>query len=80
MPAGRRGRAAETSILFAVEPPGTALLIAVLDGGDAIQEHRGDAITAARDALRQAQPGQEAELARTSYPDAASVLAAFGSA
>ncbi len=80
VPAGRRGRAAETSILFAVEPPGTALLIAVLDGGDAIQEHRGDAITAARDALRQAQPGQEAELARTSYPDAASVLAAFGSA
>ncbi len=70
--------AAETSILFAVEPPGTARLIAVLDGGDAIQQHRADALAAARDVLRQARSGQDPEPAGHCYPDAASVLAAFG--
>jgi phage shock protein A len=77
-PAADAGSVAETSILFAVEPPGAALLIAVLDGGDAIAEHREDAVAAARDVLRQAQPGQDPELAGQCYPDAASVLAAFG--
>ena len=76
--AAEADQAAETSILFAVEPPGTALLIAVLDGGGAIREHRGDAVAAARDVLRQAQSGQDPDLAGHSYPDAAAVLAAFG--
>jgi phage shock protein A len=80
VPAGQAGNAAETSILFAVDPPGTALLIAVLDGGAAIREHRDDAVSAARDALRQARSGQDADQAGHSYPDAGSVLAAFGSA
>ena len=53
--------------------------MAVLDGGDAIRERRDDAVAAAREALRQAQPGQDPELAGYSYPDAGSVLAAFGS-
>jgi phage shock protein A len=85
-PAGAGGTAvllelrpeAETSILFAVEPPGTALLIAVLDGGDAIRDHRDDAVTAAREVLRQAQAGQDPQLAARGYPDARSVLAEFG--
>ncbi len=80
VPAGDAGSAAETSILFAVEPPGTALLIAVLDGGDAIREHRGDAVAAAQDVLRQARSSQDPELAAHCYPDAGSVLATFGSA
>jgi hypothetical protein len=67
-------------ILFAVEPPGTALLIAVLDGGAAIREQRDDALSAARDALREARSDPGAERAGPSYPDARSVLAAFGSA
>ena len=71
---------AETSILFAVEPPGTALLIAVLDGGGAIREHRDDAVTAARDVLRQVRAGQDPQLAGHGYPDAGSVLAEFGPA
>jgi phage shock protein A len=78
VPAGEAGGGTETSILFAVEPPGTALLIAVLDGAGAIREHRGDAVAAARDVLRQAQAGQDPELAGHCYPDAGSVLAAFG--
>jgi hypothetical protein len=77
VPAGETG-VAETSILFAVEPPGTALLIAVLDGGDAIREQRGDAVAAAREVLRQAQSGPDPELAGQCYPDAGAVLAAFG--
>jgi hypothetical protein len=79
-PAGDGAGQAETSILFAVEPPGTALLIAVLDGGDAIREHRDDAVTAARDVLRQARAGQDPQLAGHGYPDAGSVLAEFGPA
>lgn len=71
---------AETSILFAVQPPGTALLIAVLDGADAIAQHHGEAVAAAREALRQDQAGQDGERTGHSYPDAGSVLAAFGSA
>ena len=31
-------------ILFAVEPPGTALLIAVLEGRDAVQDHYREAV------------------------------------
>jgi hypothetical protein len=71
---------AETSILFAVEPPGTALLIAVLDGADAIAQHHGEAVAAAREALRQGQADQDGPQTGHSYPDAGSVLAAFGSA
>lgn len=71
---------AGTSILFAVQPPGTALLIAVLDGAEAIAQHHGEAVAAAREALRQGQAGQDGEQAGYSYPDAGSVLAAFGSA
>ena len=75
--AAEADQAAETSILFAVDPPGTALLIAVLDGGDAIRDQRDDAVAAAQVVLRQAQSGQDPQLAGHSYPDAASVLAAF---
>jgi phage shock protein A len=78
VPAGAADGAAETSILFAVVPPGTALLIAVLDGGDAIRQHQEDAVAAARDVLRQAHSGQDPEPAGHCYPDAGAVLAAFG--
>jgi hypothetical protein len=67
----------QTSILFAVQPPDSALLIAVLDGADAIEQHHDDAVAAARAVLRQ---GQAAEQTGHGYPDAGAVLAAFGSA
>ncbi len=66
-----------TGILFAVEPPGTALLVAVLDGAEAIREHHDEAVAAAREALREAGSGTDPLLSGHSYPDAASVLAAF---
>ena len=64
VPGPEAGSAAETSILFAVEPPGTALLIAVLDGGEAIREHHGEAVSAARDVLRQTRSSQAARASR----------------
>jgi len=66
-----------TGILFAVAPPGTALLVAVLDGAEAIREHHDEAVAAAREALREARSGTDPLLSGHSYPDAASVLAAF---
>jgi hypothetical protein len=77
VPSSAEAGGAGTSILFAVEPPGTALLIAVLDGAEAIREHHDEAVAAARDALREARSGTDPLLAGPSYPDAASVLAAF---
>jgi hypothetical protein len=79
VPAAGTGGVAGTSILFAVEPPGTALLIAVLDGDDAIQEQREDAVAAAQEILRQVRSGPDPESAGHCYPDAGSVLGAFGS-
>jgi phage shock protein A len=79
VPAVGAGGVAGTSILFAVDPPGTALLIAVLDGDDAIQEQREDAVAAAQEVLRQARSGPDPESAGHCYPDAGSVLGAFGS-
>jgi hypothetical protein len=77
VPATAESGGAGTSILFAVEPPGTALLVAVLDGTQAIREHHDEAVAAARDALREARSGTDPLPAGPSYPDAASVLAAF---
>ena len=39
-------------ILFAVEPPGTALLIAVLEGRDAVRDHYREAVLLASEVLR----------------------------
>jgi hypothetical protein len=64
-------------ILFAVEPPGTALLIAVLDGPDAVRDHYPEAIQLASGVLRAAQSGQAPEAAAHTYPDAQSLLREF---
>jgi phage shock protein A len=76
-PSSAEAGGAGTRILFAVGPPGTALLIAVLDGAEAIREHHDEAVAAARDALREARSGTDPLPTEHSYPDAASVLAAF---
>ena len=43
-------------ILFGVEPPGTALLIAVLEGRDAVQDHYREAVLVASEMLRRRRP------------------------
>lgn len=66
-----------TRILFAVEPPGTALLIAVLDGGDAVQEHYREAVLLAAGVLRRARAGHAPEAATHAFRDAQSFLDEF---
>jgi phage shock protein A len=67
-------------ILFAVEPPGTALLIAVLEGGDAVRDHYREAVLLASAVLREARTGpldQAAEAAAHTFGDAQSFLEEF---
>jgi hypothetical protein len=64
-------------ILFAVEPPGTALLIAVLEGDDAVRDHYREAILLASDVLREARAGQAPEAATRTFGDAQSFLHAL---
>lgn len=64
-------------ILFAVEPPGTALLIAVLEGDDAVRDHYREAVLLASDVLREARAGQAPEAAAHVFGDAPSFLEAF---
>jgi hypothetical protein len=62
-------------ILFAVEPPGTALLIAVLEGADAIRDYHREAVDLASEALREVRSGQAHEAAARTFDDAQSLLA-----
>jgi hypothetical protein len=67
-------------ILFGVEPPGTALLIAVLEGPDAVRDHYGEAVRLAAEALWETRAGpvdQAAEAAARTFGDARSFLAEF---
>lgn len=64
-------------ILFAVEPPGTALLIAVLDGPDAVRDQYLEAILLSADMLRQVRAGRAPEAAAHGYDSARSFLAEF---
>jgi hypothetical protein len=63
--------------LFAAEPAGTALLLAVLEGAEAIAERYLEALLAAADLLRQVRAGQAPEAAAHSFADSRSFLAEF---
>ena len=77
----RPGAPDETGIriMFAVKPPGTALLIAVLEGSEAIQDHYPEAILLSADMLRRARAGQAPEAAAHGYHDSQSLLEEFAS-
>jgi len=64
-------------ILFAVEPPGTALLIAVLDGRGAVRDHYQEATLLSAEVLRRAQAGEAAEAATHAFDDKQSFLDEF---
>ena len=64
-------------ILFAVEPPGTALLIAVLEGDDAVRDHYYDAVLLASEVLQEARAYRAREEAAHAFGDAQSFLAEF---
>ena len=64
-------------ILFAVEPPGTALLIAVLEGPEAVEDQYPEAAMASADVLRRVRAGQAPEAAAHAYDDPGSFLEEF---
>lgn len=63
--------------LFAVEPPGAALLIAVLDGPGAVRDRYLEAILLSADMLRQVRAGRAPEAAAHGYDSTRSLLAEF---
>jgi hypothetical protein len=64
-------------ILFAVEPPGTALLIAVLEGLDVVEEQFPEAVMASAGMLRRVRAGQAPEAAARRYDNTRSFLQEF---
>ena len=60
-------------VLFAIEPPGTALLLSVLEGSEAIKDHYEQAIMLCADILRRVRAGREPEATTCRFDD----LAAF---
>jgi hypothetical protein len=64
-------------VLFAVEPPATALLIAVLQGLDAVENQFPEAVMASADMLRRVRAGQVTEAAAHVYHDTQSFLEEF---
>ncbi len=64
-------------ILFAVEPAGTALLIAVLHGLEAADDQFPEAVMASAQMLRRIRAGQAPEAAAHTYADTRSLLAEF---
>ena len=61
-------------ILFAVEPPGTALLIAVLEGPEVVESQFPEAVVASADMLRRVRAGQAPEAATHGYDSSRSFL------
>jgi hypothetical protein len=64
-------------ILFAVEPPGAALLIAVLEGPEAVEEQYPEAVMASAEMLRRVRASQEPEAAAQAYDDPRSFVEEF---
>jgi hypothetical protein len=64
-------------ILLAVEPPGTALLIAVLEGDDVVRDHYRDAVLLASEVLQEARAYRAREEAAHAFGDAQSFLQEF---
>jgi phage shock protein A/DNA-binding XRE family transcriptional regulator len=64
-------------IIFALEPPGTALLIAVLEDREAARDHYRDAVMLSADVLREARAGQAPEASALGYEDTRSFAEEF---
>jgi hypothetical protein len=67
----------DVRILFGVEPPDTALLIAVLEGYQAVREQRGEAVQLSADILWQVRAGRSPESAARAFDDVQAFLDEF---
>jgi hypothetical protein len=64
-------------ILFAFEPPGSALLLAVLEGEQALRDHYDGAFALSSGVLRRVRAGQDPEAVARAFGDIASFLDEF---
>jgi len=69
--------ASEVSILFAIEPPGTALLIAVLEGSYALLEHHDEAVLLSSELLQRVRAAEAPDTAAHAFDDTQSFLDEF---
>jgi len=67
----------EIRIIFAFEPAGTALLIAVLEGRDTARDQYREAVMLSADVLLEARAGQAPEASARSYDDTRSFVEEF---
>ncbi|HEV2376956.1 MAG TPA: helix-turn-helix transcriptional regulator [Streptosporangiaceae bacterium] len=67
----------DVSILLGVEPPGTALLVAVVEGREATRDHQREAVLLSAEVLQQVREGQAPEAAAHTFGDARSFLREF---
>ena len=74
-PAGARG--SHVGFIFAIEPPGTALLISVVEAGRADRQLLTEAVTVSADVLRQVRAGQDPQAAEWVFADPQSLLSEF---
>jgi hypothetical protein len=64
-------------VLFAIEPPGTELLLSVLEGSEAVRDHHGQAIVLSADILRRVRAGEEPEAQARRYESLSAFMAEF---
>ena len=64
-------------LIFGLEPPGTALLIAVLEGREAARDQYRDAVLLSADVLLEARAGQAPEASARAYDDTRSLAEEF---
>jgi phage shock protein A len=67
----------EIRLIFGLEPPGTALLIAVLEGREAARDQYRDAVLLSADVLLEARAGQAPEASAHVYDDSRSLAEDF---
>jgi phage shock protein A len=67
----------EIRVIFAVEPAGTALLIAVLEGRDTARDQYREAVLLSADVLLEARAGQAPEASARGYDDTRSFVEEF---
>jgi hypothetical protein len=72
-----RPGADDIRVIFAIEPPGTALLISVLEGGAAAQGQHGNAVAVSAEVLRQVRAGDDPGAAAVRFADSQALLEEF---
>jgi hypothetical protein len=64
-------------VLFGVEPAGTALLISVLEGGEALRDHYDEAVALSTEVLQQVRDGQAPEAVARTFSSTGEFLGVF---